>query len=254
MIVISVPVPVPPFEFGLFHSHMPLAAKSTHGAFRTLMKHSWESRYLHCILLDPKIPILEAMSLTSNHLHDALTTNDIPTLRNLLETQDTQLLSQVAQTGMPETAAYILSRFPNSEDYSQHLPHPSATLNPIQYLLTESARCGNASIFRYVLSKHPKFLSTHNRNVESILVNAMDGGVEIWKVILEHDAGWKDHEFSRHRGCVLEVVIELEKKPLLEFLLQHGADTDRAGDPIMESAEARRASPEMIELIKKYSR
>ena len=89
--------------------------------------------------------------------------------------------------------------------------------------------------------------------MESILVNAMDGGVEIWKIILENDPGWKDHEFSGHRGCVLEVVVELGKKSLLEFLLQQGADTDRAGDPVLELARARRAEPRMLDLIRKYS-
>ena len=81
----------------------------------------------------------------------------------------------------------------------------------------------------------------------------MDGSIEIWRIILEHDPGWKDHEFSGHRGCVLEIVVEFGKKELLEFLLKEGADTDRAGDPVLELARARRAGPEMMELIRKYS-
>lgn len=81
----------------------------------------------------------------------------------------------------------------------------------------------------------------------------MDGGLSIWKIILEHDARWKDYEFSRHYGCVLEIVVEFGKIDLLEMLLREGADTDRAGDPVLELARVRGAGREMLELIKKYS-
>ena len=80
----------------------------------------------------------------------------------------------------------------------------------------------------------------------------MDGGVSIWEIILEHDARWKDHEFSGHRGCVLEVVVELGKKDLLQMLLKEGADTMRAGEPVLELARARGAGRDVLELIMKY--
>ena len=47
--------------------------------------------------------------------------------------------------------------------------------------------------------------------------------------------------------------IELQKFVILEFLLQQGADTDRAADPLLELAKARRAGPETMELIRNYS-
>lgn len=175
------------------------------------------------------------------------------TMPTFLETQDLELFSQIAKSGTAEDAAYILSRHPVAEDYSQHVPRPSAALNPTRYLVKDSARQGNVDVFRYLLSAHPVLLSTHNRNVESILVNAMDGGVEIWRIILEHDPRWKDHEFSRHQGCVLEMDIKLQEPVILDFLLQQGADTDRAGDPVLEMARSMRAPPEIIELIRKYS-
>jgi len=183
----------------------------------------------------------------------ACSTNDVSALQALLEEQDRQLFSQTAQTGTVNTAAYLLSRHQVPEDYSRHVLTLSPTQNPIQYLTKESARHGNTVVFCYLLSRYPELLSTKNRNVESILVNALDGGVEIWKIILEHDPRWKDHEFSGHRGYVLELLVDLKKPILLEFLLQEGADTDRAGDPVLDMAKARRASPEILELIKKYS-
>lgn len=81
----------------------------------------------------------------------------------------------------------------------------------------------------------------------------MDGGVGIWKIIVDHDPRWKDHEFSGHQGCVLEFAVDLGKKELLEFLLREGADTIRAGDPVLKLARMRGAASEMLELIKKYS-
>ena len=112
-------------------------------------------------------------------------------------------------------------------------------------------------MFRYLLTQSPSLLSTKNnnnvRNVESILINAIDGGVQIWKIILEHDVRLRDHEFSGHRGCTLEQVVEYESMDLLEMLLKEGADTDRAGDSLLELARVRGAGREMLELIKKYS-
>ena len=75
----------------------------------------------------------------------------------------------------------------------------------------------------------------------------------IWEIILEHDPRWKDHDFSGHKGCVLEFAVEFGKKEILEFLLREGADTDRAGDPVLELARMRGAGSEILELIKKYS-
>ena len=75
----------------------------------------------------------------------------------------------------------------------------------------------------------------------------------IWEIILEHDPRWKDHEFSGHKGYVLEFAVKFGKKEVLEFLLREGADTDRAGDPVLELARMRGAGSEILELIKKYS-
>lgn len=189
-----------------------------------------------------------------NPLLDAVSTNNVAALRSNLEKQDLDLFSQTAKTGTTETAIYLLSRHPiATEDHSQHVPRPSPSLNPRQYLMNESARHGNVAVFRYLVSANPLFLTTHNRNIESILINAMDGGIDIWRIILEHDPKWKDYEFSGHRGCVLEIAIDLQKPVILEFLLQQGADTDRAGDPVVELARARKAGPEILDLLRKYS-
>ena len=84
-------------------------------------------------------------------------------------------------------------------------------------------------------------------------MNAIEGGVGIWKIILDHDPHWKDHEFKCHRGYVMELVIECKHTELLELLLREGADTDWGGAPLLEAARIRGADSEMMEVIKKYS-
>lgn len=186
-------------------------------------------------------------------LLDAISSNDLPILRSLLEDQERQLLSQVAQNGTPEIAAYLLSRHPVPEDYSPKFSSSEPITNPTQWLACQSARHGNAPLFCYLLNQYPSLLDNKNRAVEKILVSALEGGVSIWEVILEHDPYWKDYVFAAHRGCVLERVIEFDHMELLEFLLREGADTDREGDPVLEMARIRGASSEMMELIEKYS-
>lgn len=133
----------------------------------------------------------------------------------------------------------------------------------------------NAPLFAALACQHPDFLTTYNRNIESMLVCAMEGGTGIWKVILAHDRRYMDHEFSGHKGCVLEVLGRLareieggeveseeakrneEKKAttmaLLEYLLEEGADTERAGDPILPYLRAERADPEVLKLVERFS-
>lgn len=61
--------------------------------------------------------------------------------------------------------------------------------------------------------------------------------------ILEYDPLWKDHDFSGHKGCVLEFAVELKHMELLEFVLREGADTG------LELARIKGAGSEMLELI-----
>ncbi|KAL8776265.1 MAG: hypothetical protein Q9194_003261 [Teloschistes cf. exilis] len=147
-------------------------------------------------------------------LLSAISTNDLSSLRTHLETQDRTLLTSRARSGTPETATYLLSRLPSAPsspaDSLHHsteltylttpLPDLSPTYHPLLFLLKESARAGNVPLFRVLGSQHPKFLSTRTRNIESVLVCAMEGGVGVWDVLLEHDRRFMDHEFHSH-GC-----------------------------------------------------
>ena len=88
----------------------------------------------------------------------------------------------------------------------------------------------------------------------------MNGGTSIWKIILEVDPLFKDQEFSGHRGCTLENVVWRgslvegdEKMALLQLLLEEGADTDRAGAPVLEQLRCMHAEDRVMDLVWKYS-
>ena len=206
------------------------------------------------------------MSTIMEPLLDAISQNNLATLRTLLGAQDRQLLAETARIGSPETAAYLLSRHPTTHaEFSQYLATSDPALHPTQYLAREAARNGNAPLFRYLVTQYPSLLSLtiddrllsttgkNHRNVESILVDGMSGGVRIWEIILENNnARWMDYEFVGHHGCVLEIMAWLGHKEVLEMLLKRGADTMREGDPVLELARLRGARKDILELIKKY--
>ena len=57
-------------------------------------------------------------------------------------------------------------------------------------------------------------------------------------------------------GYVLESVLKLggdKNEDLLEFLLEEGADTDRIGDPMLESSRAWGAGEEILEQVQWHS-
>ncbi|KAL8646292.1 MAG: hypothetical protein Q9226_006926, partial [Calogaya cf. arnoldii] len=128
------------------------------------------------------------------------------------------------------------------------------------FLVKEAAYSCNAALFRYLVTEYPTLLTGSNRNIEGILSGAIAGGVPIWKIILEKEPSWKDYEFSEYHGCVLEKVLWMEQRTegsaerdLLQFLLEEGADTDREGDPILETFRCMGASKEIMDLVRKYS-
>ncbi|KAI4176706.1 MAG: hypothetical protein LQ346_007830 [Caloplaca aetnensis] len=192
---------------------------------------------------------------TEDKFSKAILANDVPALCSLFETQDRHLLTKLAQHGSPGMAAFILFRHPYAAypDPPDHVPNPCPTLHPLQFLVREAAYNGNAALFRYLVTEH--HLLTANRNVEYILINAITGGLPIWKTILEAEPQWKDHEFYGHRGVILEKVVEFggpDKKELLQFLLDEGADLGGVIEPPLKTFRALGAGKDILEMVEKY--
>ncbi|KAL8748678.1 MAG: hypothetical protein Q9184_007151 [Pyrenodesmia sp. 2 TL-2023] len=177
-------------------------------------------------------------------------------LRSLLETQVRHLYTQLAQHGSPETAAFLLSRHPNPgpPDFSEHLPRSDPIHHPHDFLVREAAYNGNANLFRYLVTEY--HLLSHSSNIEYILFGAITGGgIPIWKIILELEPQWKDHEFYEHHGVVLEKVVEYggpDKKDLLQFLLEEGADLGGVTEPPLKTFRALGAGKEILEMVERY--
>ena len=215
-------------------------------------------KYLPCLRkMNTRFAYLDTSAMNDEKVLSAISSSDVETLRTLLEAQDEQLWSQVAQTGSVEIATYLLSRHPvRDEDDSQYISQPNPTRNPKHYLVRQSARYGNVAVFRHLLKRAPSlfaFNRSNQLNNERVLVNAIEGGVPIWEVILESDPRWKDAEFHGHHGCVLEQVLRYGTKELLEYLLKAGADAERTGAPVLDCAKAMKMSPDILEVLERYS-
>ncbi|KAI4209764.1 MAG: hypothetical protein LQ351_007360, partial [Letrouitia transgressa] len=92
-----------------------------------------------------------------------------------------------------------------------------------QYLLAQAAYSGSPTLFRLaVLLPHTSVYD------HTIILNALDGGVPIWDVLLEKDEGIKDLRLG-HRGRVVELCVRYDKPDVLEFLFQRGAEIDGEG-------------------------
>ncbi|KAL8755760.1 MAG: hypothetical protein Q9184_004697 [Pyrenodesmia sp. 2 TL-2023] len=208
--------------------------------------------------LNQSLPPPPAAVDTSTHdeISNAISTNNPIKLRSLLETQDRHLYTQLAQHGSPETTAFVLSRHPNAvpPDFSEHLATSDPIHHPHDFLVREAAYNGNAHLFRYLVTEY--HLLSHNRNIEYILFGAITGGgIPIWKIILELEPQWKDHEFYEHHGVVLEKVVEYggpDKKDLLQFLLEEGADLGGVTEPPLETFRALGAGKEILEMVERY--
>lgn len=185
---------------------------------------------------------------------DAISSNNLSTLRGLLETQDHALFTTVAKCGTPEIADYLLPRHSVEEDHTQVIKDPHPTSNPLSFLFRESAYTGNAPLFRHLLFEYPSLFSSNTTNNEAVLRKAIrGGGVPIWKILLEQSPFWKDHEFAGHNGVVIEKVAQEGSLELLQYLLEQGAELEGCGDDVLRIAtRSWRLDQERLDLIGKY--
>ena len=192
------------------------------------------------------------MSSDTPRILDAVSSNDVSSLRNLLESQDLFIFFQTAQNGTPEVATYLLSRNPVHEDYSEFDLSPNPTYKPKQYLAIQSAQHGNGFLFGHLMEQYPGLFSPLNRNFESTLLSAIDGGIVIWKHLLHHDRSLKDYAFSGGRGCVLEMVVYTKNKRLFEYLVTEGAYLESLQGSVFERLKDNGAGDDMLEFVQFY--
>ncbi|KAI9688251.1 MAG: hypothetical protein M1822_001757 [Bathelium mastoideum] len=157
-------------------------------------------------------------------------------LDSLLARQDEIVLQAVAEAGDADMAKYILDR-------------KSAVIDPEQSLLGAAAMHNNTAIFRYILERTPSLLTKQKTGLQ-----AFEGGVDIWKVILQLNHSLVNWEFG-HSGNTVGFAVQRGDPSLLDFFLSEGADVEHshvAYKPVLPFAKDIGASQEVIDLLLKY--
>lgn len=129
-------------------------------------------------------------------------------------------------------------------------PPSPPTLTPL-HAFTLSAKLSRPVSFDYLLAHHPDLASS--LRTDSLLLNALTGDcVPVWRIILAHEPGAKDHRFG-HFGTVVERCVSWNMKELLRYLLGEGAKVEQwRGKPILLRAEIFEADEEIKEMLVRY--
>lgn len=134
----------------------------------------------------------------------------------------------------------------------QSLLDQASTLKGSEQLVCESAAAsGNVSVFRSVLERDPTKIDVLS---QTLRLNAITGGVEIWKVLLAYDREVIQWGFG-HRADLIGMVVNGGDVALLAFLLSEGADVEQshfAYKPVLKFAKDEEASQEVVDLLVKY--
>ena len=186
---------------------------------------------------------------TAKEIPMACAQNSISDLKTILDHHDQFLLQEVARRGTGQLAAYVLDRVSTSAEYPDPLglgrkPH---SLKAEQFLLEHAAMFGNVDVIEYLLARGSDLdLQSH-----TLGCHAMEGGVEIWQVLLRHQPGLKNQHYG-HAGSVVEHCVKHDHIDLLRYLLEQGAAVEDEDRPILQMAEVMDASDEIKGLLVKY--
>ncbi|KAI4161645.1 MAG: hypothetical protein LQ342_004653 [Letrouitia transgressa] len=115
-----------------------------------------------------------------------------------------------------------------------------------QYLLAQAAYSGSPTLFRLTILLPHATIYDH-----TVILNALDGGVPIWEILLEKDEGIKDLRLG-HRGRVVELCARYDKPDVLKFLLQRGAEIDGEGMDLHMLARANILGEKMREVFNEW--
>ncbi|KAI9818377.1 MAG: hypothetical protein M1827_000435 [Pycnora praestabilis] len=164
----------------------------------------------------------------------ACTTNDVSALKDLLEKQDRSILETAAKNGGVDVVRYLLDR-KSTMDGSEQL------------VLEQAARTGNAAVFRYIVERNPQLLEASR----TVGLDAINGGIEIWKIINEHNRHVMNRSWGHH-GDVVHHVVKNNNVPLLAYLLDEGAEVEREDSPILQYTKHAGSSQEIVDLLVKH--
>ncbi|KAI4281996.1 MAG: hypothetical protein L6R35_005505 [Caloplaca aegaea] len=167
----------------------------------------------------------------------ACSDNDATRMHTLLDEWHKMIFQQAAKSGSVEVLQQLLHRYGTT-----------AVLN--QLMLEQAAQHGNAPVFSLLLQQQPE--PVINDKVRS---NALEGGVDIWKVILDHKPELINYDFGEI-GDPLAMAALMNNVPLLRFFLEKGLDPNNSRiliAPIIDFASKTPSiKPEILDLLLQY--
>jgi hypothetical protein len=163
--------------------------------------------------------------------------NDVSRMHALLDEWHELLFREAAKLGSFEILQELFDRYGTS-----------AALN--QLMLEQAAQHGNAAAFRFLLQQQPEAAIS-----DVVRSNALEGGVEIWKAILDHRPEVINYDFGE-KGDPLAMATLMNNVPLLRFFLAQGLDPKKSRlftKPIINFAsENPLVKPETLDLLHQY--
>ena len=155
----------------------------------------------------------------------------------LLDEWHELLFRQAAKLGSVEILQQLLDRY-------------GTTARQNQLMLEQAAQHGNAPVFKYLLQQQPEPVIS-----DVVRSNALEGGVEIWKAILDHRPELIKYDFGE-KGDLVAMATLMNNVPLLRFFLAQGLDPNNSRffiKPIIEvAAENPSIKPEILDILIQY--
>ena len=154
---------------------------------------------------------------------DACSGSDVPKLQNLIEAWDEQLLKTAAGSGSIEIVQQLRGRYSTTESLNQ-------------IMLGAAAQKCNVEVFKFLLQQGGiAGISDHVRSL------ALEGGVEIWKAILDYNPELINYDFGE-KGDPISMAVLMNNAPLLAFFLDQGLDPNKSrlfSKPIIDVATSK---------------
>ncbi|KAI4175536.1 MAG: hypothetical protein LQ346_008057 [Caloplaca aetnensis] len=167
----------------------------------------------------------------------ACSDKDVSRMHTLLDEWHELLFSQAARSGSVDILQQLLDRYSTT-----------GALN--QLMLEQSAQHGNAAVFSFLLHQQPEPVIS-----DKVRSNALDGGVEIWKAIVDHKPELINYDFGE-KGHPLAMAAMMNNAPLLRFFLEAGLDPNNSRfvmTPIIDIASTTPSiQPEILDLLLQY--
>lgn len=205
-------------------------------SFLTTLLHKRPKSFMPSRNTPMRPPTLERSLLDS--ILEACADKDVPRMHTLLEEWHEVFFRQVAKSGSVEILQHGLGRY-------------GTTAAQNQLMLEQAAQHGNAAVFGFLLQQQPEPVIS-----DLVRSNALEGGVEIWQLILDHRPELINYDFGE-QGDLLTMATLMNNVPLLRFFLAAGLDPNKSRlftKPIFEVAleTPTTTKPEILELLLQY--